>query len=115
METEFYGDGQHNGGVYNLGNLNPYIYTYQNPIRYIGPNGKHVDHSFFNKSESSLANNSKLTKNLPNSLQIDTHESVNGGFKISDNFELIMLSHLIVILQSRLIITKVLKFKFKCT
>ena len=40
METEFYGDGQHNGGVYFWGNLNPYIYTYQNPIKYIDPNGK---------------------------------------------------------------------------
>ena len=40
METEFYGDGQHNGGVFYLGNLNPYIYTYQNPIVYIDPNGK---------------------------------------------------------------------------
>ena len=40
METEFYGEGQHNGGVYFWGNLNPYIYTYQNPIKYIDPNGK---------------------------------------------------------------------------
>jgi len=40
METEFYGDGQHNDGVYYWGNLNPYIYTYQNPIKYIDPNGK---------------------------------------------------------------------------
>ena len=40
MESEFYGDGQHNGGVYYSGNLNPYIYTYQNPIKYIDPNGK---------------------------------------------------------------------------
>jgi len=40
METEFYGDGQHNGGVLYSGNLNPYIYTYQNPIAYIDPNGK---------------------------------------------------------------------------
>lgn len=40
METQFYGDGQHNGGVYNWGNLNPYIYTYQNPINLIDPNGK---------------------------------------------------------------------------
>ncbi|SIR54509.1 RHS repeat-associated core domain-containing protein [Chryseobacterium sp. RU33C] len=42
METQFYGDGQHNGGVFYWGNLNPYIYTYQNPIKYIDPNGKHV-------------------------------------------------------------------------
>lgn len=43
METEFYGDGQHNDGVFFWGNLNPYMYTYQNPIRYIDPNGKQVD------------------------------------------------------------------------
>ncbi|WP_238584985.1 polymorphic toxin type 17 domain-containing protein, partial [Chryseobacterium sp. Leaf201] len=47
METEFYGDGQHNGGVFFWGNLNPYIYTYQNPIRYVDPNGKQVDWSEF--------------------------------------------------------------------
>lgn len=28
------------GGVFYSGNLNPYIYTYQNPIIYIDPNGK---------------------------------------------------------------------------
>jgi len=39
-ETEFYGDGQHNGGVFNSGNLNAYIYCYQNPIIYVDPNGK---------------------------------------------------------------------------
>jgi RHS repeat-associated protein len=43
METQFYGDGQHNKGVFYLGNLNPYSYTYQNPIRYLDPNGKQVD------------------------------------------------------------------------
>jgi RHS repeat-associated protein len=42
MEKQFYGDGEHNGGVYNIGNLNPYIYCYQNPVNYIDPNGKQV-------------------------------------------------------------------------
>jgi RHS repeat-associated protein len=40
METEFYGDGQHNGGIFNWGNLNPYIYCYQNPFIHVDPNGK---------------------------------------------------------------------------
>ncbi|MFC4686025.1 RHS repeat-associated core domain-containing protein [Epilithonimonas pallida] len=40
METEFYGDGQHNGGVFNSGNLNAYIYCYQNPVIFVDPNGK---------------------------------------------------------------------------
>ncbi|MDN5478669.1 MAG: hypothetical protein L0G39_17215, partial [Chryseobacterium sp.] len=43
LENQFYGNGEHNGGVYYLGNLNPYIYTYQNPVRYVDPNGKQVD------------------------------------------------------------------------
>ena len=41
-ETEFYGDGQHNGGVFNSGNLNAYIYCYQNPVVLVDPNGKQV-------------------------------------------------------------------------
>ncbi|MDR6157667.1 hypothetical protein QF023_001183 [Chryseobacterium sp. SLBN-27] len=40
MKTQFYGYRQHNGGVFYWGNLNPYIYTYQNPIVYIDPNDK---------------------------------------------------------------------------
>ncbi|SHL42830.1 SpvB/TcaC N-terminal domain-containing protein [Flavobacterium chilense] len=43
MESQFYVDGQHNGGVFNDMNLNSYGYCYQNPIRYIDPNGKQVD------------------------------------------------------------------------
>lgn len=43
MEHQFYGNGQHNSGFYFIGNLNPYIYTYQNPVRYTDPNGKQVD------------------------------------------------------------------------
>jgi RHS repeat-associated protein len=42
-EIEHYLDGEHNGGVYNSGNLAAYSYTYQNPLRYIDPNGKQVD------------------------------------------------------------------------
>lgn len=43
QESEHYILGQHNGGVFNAMNLNVYGYTYQNPIRYIDPNGKQVD------------------------------------------------------------------------
>lgn len=38
-----YIDGQHNGGVYNSGNLAAYGYCYQNPLKYIDPNGKQVN------------------------------------------------------------------------
>ncbi len=40
MEVEHYISGQHNGGVYNSFNHNIYGYCYQNPIRYVDPNGK---------------------------------------------------------------------------
>ena len=40
QETEHYIDGQHNGGIYNPMNMATYSYTYQNPIKYIDPNGK---------------------------------------------------------------------------
>lgn len=40
METEHYGDGQHNGGIFNNKNLNTYGYCYGNPVAYIDPNGK---------------------------------------------------------------------------
>lgn len=43
MEDEHYIDGEHNEGVENSFNLATYSYTYQNPIRYIDPNGKQVD------------------------------------------------------------------------
>ncbi|MDV7696740.1 hypothetical protein N6B72_07405 [Chryseobacterium soli] len=37
---EHYIDGQHNGGVYNSGNLNPYTYCYNSPVLFVDPNGK---------------------------------------------------------------------------
>ena len=37
--SENYLDGEHNGGVYYSGNLNPYTYCYLNPVIYIDPNG----------------------------------------------------------------------------
>ena len=42
MNDEHYIDGEHNGGVYKSGNLNPYIYCYQSPVMYVDPNGKQV-------------------------------------------------------------------------
>ena len=38
--AENYLDGQHNGGVYNYANLNPYIYCYNRSTLYVDPNGK---------------------------------------------------------------------------
>ncbi len=43
MNDEAYINGEHNGGVVNSFNHNSYAYTYQNPIRYIDPNGKQTD------------------------------------------------------------------------
>ena len=43
MNNEHYIDGEHNGGVENSFNFATYSYCYQNPVRYIDPNGKQVD------------------------------------------------------------------------
>ena len=43
FEHEHYIDGQHNGGIYNPMNMATYSYTYQNPIKYIDPNGKQLE------------------------------------------------------------------------
>jgi hypothetical protein len=43
MNSEHYIDGQHNGGVYNSFNQAVYSYCYQNPIKYIDPNGKQTN------------------------------------------------------------------------
>lgn len=43
QENEHYILGQHNGGYFNPKNMSVYGYTYQNPIRYVDPNGKQSD------------------------------------------------------------------------
>ncbi len=42
LNSENYLDGEHNGGVRNHYNLNPYIYCYQNPVKLSDPDGKQV-------------------------------------------------------------------------
>lgn len=39
---EFYLDGEHNGGVYNCFNLNPYLYCYSSPVNLYDPDGQQV-------------------------------------------------------------------------
>ncbi|SDG36584.1 RHS repeat domain-containing protein [Epilithonimonas hungarica] len=89
MNGEHYIDGEHNGGVYNSGNINPYIYTYQNPIRYIDPNGKQVDIYWFNaKKDKSLIQSAKKTINFPeNTIQLDAHSNNNDGIAYKVNGE----------------------------
>ena len=40
LNSENYLDGEHNGGIYNDFNINPYIYCYQSPIILVDPNGR---------------------------------------------------------------------------
>lgn len=40
LNNENFLDGQHNGGIYNFANLNPYVYCYNRSTVYIDPNGK---------------------------------------------------------------------------
>jgi len=93
METQFYGDGQHNGGVFYLGNLNPYVYTYQNPVIYIDPNGKQSKSSWVinwvpNQNGSfgihRLAK-SDATRRGENHWNIYAHGIKGGGFQVLYN------------------------------
>ena len=65
--SENYLDGEHNDGVYNFRNLNPYMYCYQSPITLLDPDGKQV-YAVFNKASGKLAiipDVSKINKRLP--------------------------------------------------
>lgn len=58
MHEEFYFDGEHNSGIYNHFNHNPYIYVYQNPIVLLDPDGKQVKSEYLGSlsTNSSFAN-----------------------------------------------------------
>ena len=60
--SEHYIDGEHNGGVKNSGNLNPYIYTYNSPIMYVDPNGKQNFPSLLNGKDHQWASREDYIK-----------------------------------------------------
>ncbi|MDR1876887.1 MAG: RHS repeat-associated core domain-containing protein [Flavobacteriaceae bacterium] len=89
FETEHYINGQHNGGVYNSGNLNPYIYCYQNPVRYIDPNGKQADVTYGIKGgkddDTPIINASSNLKNKSNVLTVVSHAGPHGARVVENN------------------------------
>ena len=54
FNDENYIDGEHNNGVFNGMNNNPYIYCYQSPVKLFDPNGKQVIavHGTFSNAET---------------------------------------------------------------
>nr|WP_181042825.1 RHS repeat-associated core domain-containing protein [Apibacter adventoris] len=91
LEDEHYIDGEHNGGVYNSFNLNTYGYTYQNPIRYIDPNGKQADVIYGitstdpKKDDKALINGGKALSNKSNILTIVSHAGTHGARVVENN------------------------------
>ena len=68
-ETEHYIDGQHNGGYFNPRNTSVYGYTYQNPVKYVDPNGKQaffMHGTFVNKISMSKSNMRAISKHFNN-------------------------------------------------
>jgi RHS repeat-associated protein len=85
MDSEFYIDGDHNGGVFNHFNHNSYGYCYQNPVRLIDPNGKQVDVVYFNtETDGIIINALDDIKNDPRVLTVGAH-GFPGGFRVVDN------------------------------
>ncbi|MFA5620954.1 MAG: RHS repeat-associated core domain-containing protein [Weeksellaceae bacterium] len=91
QEIEHYIEGQHNDGYFNPKNMSVYGYTYQNPIRYIDPNGKQVDvvvdkikeiwndWSPFNRANQRMAGESERDQNRR--LAESTMKNINGVAK----------------------------------
>jgi len=92
FENEFYFDGDHNGGIYNNSNLNSYAYCYQNPIKYVDPNGKQ------NETVDQFRTTRSETERLVNRTYVDV-ESTPRGFKFNRSPSLMslecLLKHLI--------------------
>lgn len=68
FEKEHYIDGQHNGGVFNSGNLNTYAYTYQNPVLYVDPNGKQTISAYLTGGEGLNQSSVYLEYNIDTSV-----------------------------------------------
>ena len=73
METEAYLDGQHNGGVFDSGNLASYSYTYGNPVVYIDPNGKQI-HTITN----GVGSGNNVTNDITASVSRPAMKKING-------------------------------------
>ncbi len=63
MDDEHYIKGDHNGGVFNHFNQNSYSYCYQNPVKYVDPNGKQSQ--FQRAFEESMSGVIKSIKDIP--------------------------------------------------
>ena len=92
QETEHYIDGQHNGGIFNPMNMATYSYTYQNPIKWVDPNGKQTTapivngqtnkiESLLNKATSILGKRIPILRilNLPPPIELIPEVTVSSG------------------------------------
>lgn len=70
--------------MYNWGNLNPYIYTYQNPVKWIDPNGKQVISFYITGYD-----NSKRLNGFGGSYDMQTKQLTLGSpnFTLNYNFQ----------------------------
>src|SRR5690606_26824073 len=78
QEIEHYIEGQHNGGYFNPKNMSVYGYTYQNPVRYVDPNGKQVDAVL--KSQEEI---DEFTKNGTQKAKWDNVKNLQNAFQVN--------------------------------